>query len=123
MARTFYRTLTAGQTIPFIDHRQIVCHLNGAGRTNLFADAAADAGQLTLRASILAKCLIGAFDCHTVGTVMQANDLLRAFPHTGTTGDALILVYFRHTMFIEGNGAEFTSIYASAAADATIRAI
>ena len=123
MTGAFDGALAAGQAIPFIDHREIVRHLNGAGSTDLFADTAADTGHFALAAGLLAGGLIGAFHRYAVGAVMQADNPLRTFTHTGAAGDTLILIHFRHTVFIEGNSAEFTGVYTGAAGDTAVGTI
>ena len=90
MTGAFDGALAAGQAIPFIDHREIVRHLNGTGSTNLFADTAADTGHFALAAGLLAGGLIGAFHRYAVGAVMQADNPLRTFTHTGAAGDTAI---------------------------------
>ena len=120
MTGAFDGALTAGQAIPFIDHGEIVRHLNGAGRADLFADTAADTGHFALAAGLLAGGFIGAFHRYAVGAVMQADDPLRTFAHAGAAGDAPLLIHFGHTVFIERNRAEFTGVYTGAAGDTAI---
>ena len=72
------RALPAGQAVIFVDVRKIFTDRDRSGRTDLFTDAAADAGNLAVFPGVFAQILVGAFDDDRVGALVDANELARA---------------------------------------------
>ena len=75
-SRALDRALPAGQAVIFVDVRKIFTDRDRSGRTDLFAHAAADAGNLAVFPGVFAQILVGAFDDDRVGALVDANELV-----------------------------------------------
>ena len=95
-ARALDRALPAGQAVIFVDVRKIFTDRDRSGRTDLFTDAAADAGNLAVFAGVFAQVFVGALDDDGVRALVNVDELARAFAHAGAAGDALAFVHLRH---------------------------
>ena len=95
-ARALDRALPTGQADAFFDMRQVLRHGDGPGGTRLFAQAAADAGNLAVFAGVFAQVFVGALDDDGVRALVNVDELARAFAHAGAAGDALAFVHLRH---------------------------
>jgi flavorubredoxin len=51
---------------------------------------------------------------------MDMDHFLWADFRAGTTANAFLLIHFRHTILIDGNGSEFTFIYTGFTSDTSI---
>ena len=97
VSRALDRALTARQAEALVDMRQVLRHGDGTGGTCLFAQAAADAGDLAVFAGVFAQVFVGALDDDGVRALVDMNEFARAFAHAGTAGDTLAFVHLCHT--------------------------
>ena len=122
-ARALDRALPTGQADAFFDMRQVLRHGDGPGGTRLFAQAAADAGNLAVFAGVFAQVFVGALDDDGVRALVNVDELARAFAHAFAAGDALVLVDLGHAVVVEGDGLKFARVHAQLAADAAVLAV
>ena len=106
----FHCAHTTAQTYGFLDHSTAVFYFYRTGCTGLLADSTADTADVTLFLCFCTFFLIGTFYHNVVCTLMDMNHFLRADFRAGTTANAFLLIHFRHTILIDGNGSEFTFI-------------
>ena len=111
MSWAFHCAHTTAQTYGFLDHCTVVFYFYRTGCAGLLADSTADTADVTLLLcfctffsywNILPQCSL-----HTHGHGSLSVGRLR----TGATANAFLLIHFRHTILIDGNGSEFTFIY------------
>ena len=100
MPRALDRTLPTGQAEALVDMRQVLRHGDGTGGTCLLAQAAADAGGLTVFAGVFAQVFVGALDDDGVRALVDMDEFARALAHARAAGDALILVHLRHAKVV-----------------------
>ena len=117
---TFHCAHTTAQTYGFLDHCTVVFYFYRTGCAGLLADSAADTTDVTLFLCFCPFFLIGTFYHNVVCTLMDMDHFLRADFRTGTTANAFLLIHFRHTILIDGNGSEFTFIYTGFTSDTSI---
>ena len=103
-------------------HCTVICYFNSTCSTGLLADPAADTACFALFLRRCTFALIGAFDHDIIRAFMNMNDLLRTDFGTFLAGNAFGFVDFCHSVFIEGNRAEFTCIDTGSTADTAFTA-
>ena len=116
------RAHPAAETERLVDHRAVLLYPNGSCRTDFLAHPAAYAADLALFPRRGSFIPVGALDYNVIGAVVYADDLLRAGPDTGSTGNALLLRHLRHAVLIHGNGIKLARSRAAAAAGTAIGA-
>ena len=89
-------------------------------RAYLYTDSTADTADVTLLLCFCTFFLIGTFYHNVVCTLMDMDHFLWADFRTGATANAFLLIHFRHTILIDGNGSEFTFIYTGFTSDTSI---
>lgn len=102
---------------------RLVRHGNRSGRTDLFTDAAADAGNLAVFPGVFAQILVGAFDDDRVGALVDANELARALAHARAAGDALALIDLRNAEVVDFYRVKFAHAHAQPARHAAVFAL
>ena len=117
MSWAFHCAHTTAQTYGFLDHCTVVFYFYRTGCAGLLADSAADTADVTLLLCFCTFFLIGTFYHNVVCTLMDMDHFLWADFRTGATANAFLLIHFRHTILIDGNGSEFTFIYTGFTAD------
>ena len=118
----FHCAHTTAQTYGFLDHCTVVFYFYRTGCAGLLADSAADTADVTLLLCFCTFFLIGTFYHNVVCTLMDMDHFLWADFRTGATANAFLLIHFRHTILIDGNGSEFTFIYSGSTADTAFTA-
>ena len=103
--------------------RQVFRHGDGTGGTCLFAQAAADAGDLAVFAGVFAQVFVGALDDDRVRALVDMDEFARAFAHAGAAGDTLAFVHLCHTKAVYLDRVKFAHADAKAARDAAVFAI
>lgn len=116
----FHCAHTTAQTYGFLDHSTAVFYFYRTGCTGLLTDSAADTADVTLFLCFCTFFLIGTFYHNVVCTLMDMDHFLWADFRTGATANAFLLIHFRHTILIDGNGSEFTFIYTGFTSDTSI---
>ena len=116
----FHCAHTTAQTYGFFDHSTAVFYFYRTGCTGLLADSTADTADVTLLLCFCTFFLIGTFYHNVVCTLMDMDHFLWADFCAGTTANAFLLIHFRHTILIDGNGSEFTFIYTGFTSDTSI---
>ena len=116
----FHCAHTTAQTYGFLDHCTVVFYFYRTGCAGLLADSTADTADVTLLLCFCTFFLIGTFYHNVVWTLMDMDHFLWADFRTGATANAFLLIHFRHTILIDGNGSEFTFIYTGFTSDTSI---
>lgn len=116
----FHCAHTTAQTYGFLDHSTVVFYFYRTGCTGLLTDSTADTADVTLFLCFCTFFLIGTFYHNVVCALMDMDHFLRADFRAGTTANAFLLIHFRHTILIDGNGSEFTFIYTGFTSDTSI---
>lgn len=100
----FHCAHTTAQTYGFLDHCTVVFYFYRTGCAGLLADSTADTADVTLLLCFCTFFLIGTFYHNVVCTLMDMDHFLWADFRTGATANAFLLIHFRHTILIDGNG-------------------
>ena len=116
----FHCAHTTAQTYGFLDHCTVVFYFYRTGCAGLLADSAADTADVTLLLCFCTFFLIGTFYHNVIGAFMDVDYFLWTYFCTGPAADTFLFIYFCYPIFIDGNGSEFTFIYAGFAADTAI---
>ena len=120
MTRAFHSTHTTAQTHRFFDHRTVINYSDCTRRTGFLTDSTANAADFTLFLCFRTFFLIGTFYYNVIGAFMDVDYFLWTYFCTGPAADTFLFIYFCYPIFIDGNGSEFTFIYADFAADTAI---
>ena len=116
----FHCAHTTAQTYGFLDHCTVVFYFYRTGCAGLLADSTTDATDFTLFLCLSTFLSVGTFYYNVIGTFMDMDHFLWADFRTGATANAFLLIHFRHTILIDGNGSEFTFIYTGFTSDTSI---
>ncbi len=115
---TNHGTGTAGQALVGENEGAVFRDLDGSGGACFFTQTAADTGDFAHVEA--AGILIGAEDYDGVSFHTEVDHALGTCQIAGTATDALVLVHFRHSVGVEGNGTETANINASTATGTAI---
>ena len=116
----FHCAHTTAQTYGFLDHCTVVFYFYRTGCAGLLADTAANAADRTDLSGVFAILSVRTANHNVIGTLMDMDHFLWADFRTGATANAFLLIHFRHTILIDGNGSEFTFIYTGFTSDTSI---